>query len=76
VEVRERLLLDGVDAEAGRPPVRGQHDLIAFAGADEAEPSLPVAEPALAGADVALDPTVVELVPPARGHVSSNAFTL
>jgi hypothetical protein len=35
-EVVQRLLLDRVHAEAARPAIRGEHDLVTFAGADEA----------------------------------------
>ena len=67
-EVVERLLLDRVDAEAGRPAVARQHDLVAGAPAHEAQPALPLAQPAVARADVALDPPVGQLVPVRRGH--------
>src|SRR5690606_20809565 len=80
-EVVEGLLLDRVDAEAGRPPVGQQDDaglLLALAplrpAADEAD--APLARPQLAGpgADVALHPTVGQLVPvPGRDHRRTGA---
>jgi hypothetical protein len=66
-EVVERLLLDGVDAEAGAAPVGGEHDAVAGALAHEAGAALAVAQLAVARAEVALDAAVVEDVPPAAG---------
>src|SRR5205823_6249992 len=65
-EVVQRLLLDRVDAEAARAPVRGEHDLAAVAHPDEAEAALPLAKLARARADVALDAAVLEAVPVRR----------
>ncbi|MNE03700.1 hypothetical protein D3C80_962110 [compost metagenome] len=64
-EVVERLLLDGVDAEAGRAAVGGQHHLLAFAHAHEAGATLPVAQLAVTRAEVALDSAIGQAVPPA-----------
>ena len=58
VELVERLLLDGVDAEAARAAVGREHHLVALALADEAEAALAVLEPAVARAEVALDAAV------------------
>src|SRR5439155_951381 len=66
-KVVQRLLLDRIDAETARPPVRREHDLIALTRADEAEPALALAELARSRADVALEPSVVAPVPVLRG---------
>src|SRR5262249_17748628 len=66
-EVVQRLLLDGVDAEATGAAVGGQHDLIVLAGADEAEAALPLVQLAVTRAQVALDAAVVGAVPVASG---------
>ena len=50
----ERLLLDGIDAEAGRPSVAREKDLVADALADEAEGSLAVVQSAIARAQICL----------------------
>jgi len=63
VEVVERLLLDRVDAEPRGAAVGGQHHVVAFAHPDETGAPLAVAELAVARAQVALDPAVVEGVP-------------
>jgi hypothetical protein len=65
--VVQRLLLDWIDAEAARAPVRRQHDLLALASADEAQAALAVAQRAPARADVALQPTILDAVPVPRG---------
>src|SRR5438105_2688706 len=63
----ERLLLDRVDAEAGRPAVGREDDLVVPAAAHEAQTALPFVQLAIAGAQVALDAPVFETVPvPAR----------
>ena len=67
-EVVQRLLLDRVEAEAARPAVGGEHDLVALAGPHEAEAALSLAELAGARAHVALDPAVVELMPVGGRH--------
>ena len=66
-EMVERLLLDRVDAEAGRAAVGGQHDLVVLAGAHEAQTALALVQLALARAQVALDAPVLEPVPVAAG---------
>src|SRR6266568_1193241 len=67
-EMVERLLLDRVDAEAGRAPVGREHHRVIMAGAHVAQPALAVMEPAIARAEIALDAAVLELVPiAARG---------
>jgi hypothetical protein len=57
--MRQRLLLDGIDAETRRAPVGRQDQPVAVARADEAETSLPVGQVTLARAQVALQPAVV-----------------
>jgi hypothetical protein len=58
IKVRQRLLLDRVDAEAGRSAVGGQHHGVVDPLAHEAEPALAGLQGALARAQVALDPAV------------------
>jgi hypothetical protein len=67
-EVVKRLLFDGIEAEARRPPIGRKHDLVALARPDEAEPSLALMQPAFAGAEVALQTAVIEPVPVAARH--------
>src|SRR5690606_37723676 len=67
VEMIQRLLLDRIDAEPRAAPVGGQHDRVALTRANEAQSALPVVQPAVARAQVALDAAVVERVPPLRG---------
>src|SRR5262249_31208152 len=68
VEMVERLLFDGIEAEPRRAAVRREHHLPADVLADEAERALAVAHLAKAGAKIALDPAVRERVPPAAGE--------
>jgi hypothetical protein len=70
-EVVERFLLDGVDAEAGRPSVRRQHHRIVHARAHEARAALPLVQLAIARAEIALDASILETVPPAPGVMRS-----
>ena len=67
-EVVQRLLLDRVDAEPTRPPVRREHDLVVLAGSNEAHPALALVELAGPGAHIALDATVVERMPVLGGN--------
>src|SRR4029450_2069937 len=64
IEVVQRLLLDRIDAEAGRSPVAGENDLSIAGLAHEAERLLPFVELAEARAEVALDAAVLEPVLP------------
>ena len=43
-EMIKRLLFDGVNTEAARPAVAGEHDLVVLAGPHEADASLALAE--------------------------------
>ena len=74
-EMVERLLLDGVDAEAARSAVGGEHDLAAVAGADEAEPALAVVQLAGARAEVALGAAVIQAVPVFRSDGRFDVHT-
>src|SRR5439155_11492622 len=67
IEMVEWLLLDGIDAEARRAAVGGEHHFIAHALAHEAGAALAFVQPAVARAQVALHAPVVEQVPPASG---------
>ncbi len=63
IEMIERFFLDGIDTEAGTAPVGGEHHRIIDATAHEARTALPFVQLAVARAQVALDATVVQLVP-------------
>jgi hypothetical protein len=65
-EMVQRLLLDGVDAEAARTAEGREHDLFTLAGPDEAQAALSVRQLTPARAHVALELAVVECVPVAR----------
>src|SRR4030095_1917485 len=66
----QRLLLDRIDAETGRASVGGQHDRVVEPCANEALPALSFVQPAFTRAQVALNATVVEAMPPApRGRL-------
>src|SRR5262249_7360321 len=62
-EVVQRLLLDRIDAEAARPAIGREDDLVVQPGAHEAEPALPLPQLAEARAEVALDALAVDRVP-------------
>ena len=62
--VRQGLLLDGIQDEAGGPSVGGQHDGVPDTGAHEAESALAVAQGAPAGAQLAPQPSVRHGPPP------------
>ena len=66
-KVVERLLLDGIDGEAGGAAVAERDQLAAFVLADEAEAGLPVAEPTVARAERAEELAARLLVPPTCG---------
>ena len=55
-EVIERLLLDRVDAVAARSPIAFEDDFTTPAGANKAQPPLPLLELTVARANVALNP--------------------
>src|SRR5215469_4294247 len=58
-EVIERLLLDGIDAEAARAAVAEELDPPCFGTSHEAQAALPVAQLAGAGAHIALHPPIL-----------------
>ena len=66
-EVVERLLLHGVDAEARRASVGGEHHRVVHARTHEAGTPLALVQAAFARAEVALHAAVVEALPPAPG---------
>jgi hypothetical protein len=59
----ERLLLDGIDAEAGGAAVGCEHDLVSLARAHEAKATLTFVQFAITGTDIALNAPVFEPVP-------------
>src|SRR6185437_11754292 len=63
----EGFLLDRIDAEARGAAVAGQDDLIVHAAPDEAEAPLTLVQPAVAGADVALNAAVRQGMPVCGG---------
>jgi hypothetical protein len=66
-KMKQRLLLDRIDAKAARTPIGREHELAAQVAAHEAKASLPLVHAAIARADVALHATVFGLVPIPRG---------
>ena len=60
----QRLLLDRVDAKTSRPSVGSQHNASILRLPDETKATLPFMQLAFAGTEVALDATVIEVVPP------------
>src|ERR1700680_4350250 len=64
----EWLLFDRVNTETARAAVAGERDLVVLAGPHEADAALAVVELAPPGAQVALDPALVQAVPVASGH--------
>jgi hypothetical protein len=67
--VIERLFLDRINAEPRRAAIGGQHHRVAFALAHEAGAALALVQAAIARAQVALDATIVQSVPPAAGMI-------
>ena len=72
IELVERLFLDRVDAESGRAAVGGEQHPAALHLAHEAQAALPLVQPAVARAQVALDAAVRQRVPPAAGDSCSR----
>jgi len=70
--VVERLLLDGINAEARGAAIGGEHNLIAVPGAYEAQTPLALVQLAQAWAQVALDASVLQQVPIAAGFAGSD----
>ena len=68
----EGLLFDGIDAEAAGASVAGEDHRALVAGADEAEPGLALLDMTVAGAEVALDPAVIQPVPVAGGVIAKG----
>ncbi len=64
------LFLDGIDAKAAGTAIGCQHNFVIRARADESESALTFSEPAEAGTDVTLQPTVVDLVPVSSRYVA------
>jgi hypothetical protein len=67
--VVERLLLDRIDAEPARTPIRGEDDLVASPSPHEAKTALALEQPTGPRAEVALQLTIVESMPVAPGHL-------
>jgi hypothetical protein len=57
------LLLDWIDAESRGAAVGREHDLLILPATHEAQAALTFVEPAIARADITLDPPVFEPVP-------------
>src|SRR5918996_180130 len=64
IEVIQRLLFDRVDHEPRRAPVGGEDHPVAEALAHEAEAALTLVKTAVPRTEIALDPPVLERVPP------------
>jgi hypothetical protein len=69
-EVAQRLLLDGIDAVTAGAPPAGEKQLVALAGAHEAQAALAVGQPAVARTDVTLQLAALDRVPVPGGHRS------
>ena len=69
MEMVERFLLDGINAEAAAAAISRKRHLVADAPADETEPALALVELAEARAQAALDAAVRQLRPPTPGVV-------
>ena len=67
-EVVQRLLLDRIDAEPAGTPIGRQDHGAVQAGAHETHPALSFLQLAGAGAEVALDPSILEAVPVPGGN--------
>src|SRR5580765_1208349 len=76
MKMRERFLLDRIDAEARRAAVRRQHHRVTLALAHEAQTALTFRERAVARTDVALDAPAVRRVPVLRGVIHRSGFAL
>src|SRR5262249_6059013 len=74
-EMIERLLLDRVDAEAGRAAIGSEHHLILGARTYEAEPALALVQAAITRAQIALDASVLESAPIAARHPGDQVFS-
>src|SRR5688572_22779619 len=73
----ERLLLDRVHAEAAGAAIGSQDHLVAVPRAHEAQALLPLAQPTVARAEIALDAAVVKSVPVLAGyHGDSPGFVV
>lgn len=59
----ERLLLDWIDAKAGRPSIGGQNDPVVVASAHEAQAALTFPQLAKAWAKITLYAAVIEAMP-------------
>jgi hypothetical protein len=70
--VVERLLLDRVEAEPGRPTIGCQDDLVVLPGSHEAKAPLPLVQFALSGTNVALHAAIIEPVPVAARHGNAH----
>ncbi len=74
-EVVERLLLDGIDAEAAGAPPGGEDDRIALTRPHEARAALPFAQAAVPGTDVALQAPIGQGVEvPRRNDIVDSAL--
>src|SRR5262249_8150930 len=63
-EVVQWFLLDRINTESGRPPLRREHDFAARTHTHEAQAGLPLMQRAGPRADVTADPPIVETGPP------------
>jgi hypothetical protein len=59
----QRLFLDWVDAEARRATIGREQEFVVAARSHEAQPALPVVEPAVSGTEIALDTAVGKPLP-------------
>ena len=73
MEMVERLLLDGIDAETGTSPVGGEHHSAICHAAYEAGAALSFVQLAVARTEVTLDTAIVQHVPESGRMTFVNA---
>ena len=64
----ERLFLDGVDTIAAGATIGGQHNAAILTGANETQALLAFMELAETGAQITLNPPILQQVPKATGN--------
>ena len=57
------FFLDGIHAKTTRPPISREHNLVVFTRPDKAEATIALFEFATARTNIALNPTIIKLVP-------------
>ncbi len=76
IKMIERLLLDGINAKAGRTAVSGEHHGVIQTLAYEAGAALAFVQPAIARTQIALNATVIQPMPIFSWEVHKSRFSL